>query len=266
MILIIILPCHYKNEISVSNTINIQGFKKVYGDHVVLDGIDLEIQQGEIYALLGASGSGKSTLLKCLNLLEIPTAGTLGIQGLQFDFAKPGSISSKDILALRQKVGMVFQNFNLWPHLTVEENLMLAPLQVLRQKKAAVKEQAKQLLNKVGLSEKATTYPHKLSGGQQQRVAIARALMMKPEVLLFDEPTSALDPENVKEVLNVMQALAEEGTTMLVATHEIGFAKNVATHAVFLERGKIVEQGIAKQILTNPKTDRLRSFLDAVCH
>ena len=248
----------------MSSAINIQGLKKVYGDHIVLDGVDLAVQRGEIYALLGASGSGKSTLLKCLNLLEMPTAGLLTIQGLQVDFAKPHAISSKAIIELRKKVGMVFQSFNLWPHLTVEQNLMLAPLQVLKQKKIDVKNQAKQLLDKIGLSEKAGVYPHKLSGGQQQRVAIARALMMKPEVLLFDEPTSALDPENVKEVLSVMQALAEEGTTMLVATHEIGFAKNVATHAIFLEKGKIVEQGVAKQILTNPNTDRLRCFLDAV--
>jgi ABC-type polar amino acid transport system ATPase subunit len=250
----------------MSNTITIKNLQKTYGEHVVLDGIDLEIQKGQIYALLGASGSGKSTLLKCLNLLETPTAGTLNIHGLKFDFAAAENITPKDILTLRKKVGMVFQNFNLWPHLTVEENLMLAPMQVLKQNKDVAQKHAEKLLKKVGLSEKATTYPHKLSGGQQQRVAIARALMMKPDVLLFDEPTSALDPENVKEVLKVMQALAEEGTTMLVASHEIGFAKNVATHALFLENGKIIEHGVAKVILTNPKTDRLRSFLDAVYH
>jgi ABC-type polar amino acid transport system ATPase subunit len=248
----------------VPNNIKIQHLKKAYGDHIVLDGIDLAVNKGEIVALLGASGSGKSTLLKCLNLLETPTSGHVQIHELNFNFNSQKKICLKDTLALRKKVGMVFQNFNLWPHLTVEENLILAPIEVLQHKKSEAIKQAHQLLKKVGLSEKANFYPHKLSGGQQQRVAIARALMMRPDVLLFDEPTSALDPENVKEVLNVMQALAEEGTTMLVATHEIGFAKNVASHAIFLEAGKIIEQGAAKEILTNPKSERLRSFLDAV--
>lgn len=249
----------------MSHIINIQGLSKSYGDHIVLDHIDLQASKGEIYAILGASGSGKSTLLKCLNLLEIPSAGKLNIHGLKFDFAK-STISAEDTLALRKRVGMVFQNFNLWPHLTVEENLILAPTQVLKRKKADAKETAKKLLKRVGLAEKAAIYPQKLSGGQQQRIAIARALMMKPEILLFDEPTSALDPENVKEVLQIMKDLAQDGTTILVATHEIGFARNVATHAIFLEKGKIVEQGEAQRILTKPNTERLQDFLNAVYH
>lgn len=249
----------------MSAIIDIQGLSKSYGDNIVLDHIDLQAGQGEIYAILGASGSGKSTLLKCLNLLEVPSAGKLNIDDLKFDFTQ-SKISDEDTLALRKRVGIVFQNFNLWPHLTVEENLILAPIQVLKTKKVDAKDTAKKLLKRVGLAEKATVYPQKLSGGQQQRIAIARALMMKPEVLLFDEPTSALDPENVKEVLQIMKDLAQEGTTILVATHEIGFAKNVATHAIFLEKGKIVEQGDVQQILTKPTTERLQDFLKAVYH
>lgn len=247
--------------------IHLTGLRKAYADQYVLDGIDLTIQPGEIYVLLGSSGSGKSTLLKCLNLLETPSEGQLDINGLSFNFSKKDiSLSSKETLALRKKVGMIFQNFNLWPHLTVEENLMLAPIEVLKEDKKEIQVKAHQILKKVGLFEKAKTYPSQLSGGQQQRVAIARALMMEPDILLFDEPTSALDPENVKEVLKVMQSLAEEGTTMVIATHEIGFAKNVASHALFLEKGKIIEQGKATEILTQPKTERLKNFLSAVYH
>ncbi len=247
--------------------ISIQGLKKAYGSHVVLDDIHLNVKRGEIQVLLGVSGSGKSTLLRCLNLLEIPSAGQIQIDEFLFNFGGTRfSIhkQSKAILALRKKVGMVFQSFNLWPHLTVEKNLILAPRQVLHTSKQEAEDKAEALLAKVGLREKKFAYPSQLSGGQQQRVAIARALMMEPEVLLFDEPTSALDPENVKEVLKVMQALAEEGTTMLIATHEIGFAKEVASHALFLEQGKIVEEGEAKAMLNQPKTPRLQAFMDAV--
>lgn len=246
--------------------IEVKNLKKAYGDQFVLNGIDLEVNKGEIHVLLGASGSGKSTLLKCLNLLEMPSLGSIQIDDFLFNFSQPETLKSqlKNTLVLRKRVGMVFQNFNLWPHLTVQKNLTLAPMQVLGQSQAEAQQKAASILKKVDLSEKSNAYPNELSGGQQQRVAIARALMMSPEVLLFDEPTSALDPENVKEVLKVMQNLAEEGTTMLIATHEIGFAKNVASHALFLEQGRIIERGEAKLMLNDPQTERLRCFLDAV--
>lgn len=239
-----------------------------YQERQTLKNINLNIDQGDIVVMLGSSGSGKSTLLNCLNLLTRPISGQYQIGDLSFDFSSGSQFkpSASQLQSLRKRVGKVFQSFNLWPHLTVEKNLSLAPIQVLKKEKNEVEAKAHAVLAKVGLADKLKAYPHELSGGQQQRVAIGRALMMEPDVLLFDEPTSALDPENVKEVLKVMQSLAEDGITMLVATHEIGFAKNVATHALFLEQGQILEQGLAKDILNKPETERLRCFLDTVCY
>jgi ABC-type histidine transport system ATPase subunit len=246
----------------------INNLYKSFGDHVVLDDVSLTASPGDVIALLGSSGSGKSTLLRCVSLLDKADSGVIQINGYVVDYANlgkkklPKSIVSK----LHKKIGMVFQQFNLWPHMTVLQNLIEAPLLVLKQSKDQAIENAKVLLKKVGILHKETCYPLQLSGGEQQRVAIARALMMKPEIMLFDEPTSALDPEVVMEVLNVMKTLANEGTTMIVATHEIGFAKEVASQVIFLEQGKIHEQGGAKETLNNPKTTRLKQFLQAVCH
>lgn len=217
---------------------------------------------------MGSSGSGKSTLLRCINLLTTPDAGVIQIdkQILAFEPGKSHPLSHKEITKLRIKIGMVFQQFNLWAHKTVMENLIEAPVHVLKQPKNLALEQAEALLEKVGLTDKKNQYPVQLSGGQQQRAAIARALMMKPEIMLFDEPTSALDPEMVGEVLNVMQSLAAEGMTMLVATHELGFARNVACQAIFLDQGIIVEHGVAKEMFKNPQTSRFARFLEAVQH
>ena len=249
--------------------IEIKGLKKLYTEGIpILEDIDLTIAQGAIHVLIGASGSGKSTLLKCLNLLELPSAGEIKINQFYFNFSAASSnkVQLKQCTALRKKVGMVFQSFNLWPHLNVKQNLMLAPLKISHKSRAEIEEQALKILTKIGLANKIDAYPGQLSGGQQQRIAIARALMMDPEVLLFDEPTSALDPENVQEVLKTMQALAEEGITMLIATHEIAFAKKLAHRVHFLDQGKIIEQGAAKTLLDTPATERLRCFLQAVCH
>ncbi len=248
--------------------LSINSLSKAFGQQVVLDDVSLTAQQGDVIALLGSSGSGKSTLLRCVSLLDQADSGVIELDDLTIDCAAlnkkklPKTIAKK----LHKKVGMVFQQFNLWPHMSVLQNLIAAPQYVLKQSKAQAVENAQYLLNKVGIAHKEECYPSQLSGGQQQRVAIARALMMKPEIMLFDEPTSALDPEVVAEVLNVMQLLAKEGMTMLVATHEIGFAREVASHAVFLEQGKIHEQGVAHEILNNPQTARLQQFLQAVCH
>jgi ABC-type histidine transport system ATPase subunit len=232
----------------------------------VLKGVSLTAKSGDVIALLGSSGSGKSTLLRCVNLLETPSSGQINISNMSLDFNINPVLSAESIQQLRQKVGMVFQQFNLWPHLTVLQNLITAPMCVLGQSETVATEHAKALIKKVGLSDKETSYPSRLSGGQQQRVAIARALMMNPEVMLFDEPTSALDPEMTNEVLSVIKSLAAEGMTILVATHEIGFAKEVATRAIFLEQGKIAEEGSAREMLTNPTTLRLKEFLQSVHH
>lgn len=241
---------------------------KRFGDQHVLRGVSFSAGLGDVVAVMGSSGSGKSTLLRCINLLTIPDSGVLHIdnQALTFTARQRHPLSAKQIAQLRRKIGMVFQQFNLWPHLTVLQNLIEAPVQVLKQPRSSAIEQAQILLEKVGLADKQRQYPGQLSGGQQQRAAIARALMMKPEIMLFDEPTSALDPEMVNEVLNVMRALAAEGMTMLVATHELGFARNVATHAMFLEHGVLLEQGTAREMFSNPKTRRFQQFLEAVQH
>lgn len=251
---------------SVVTKIAVKDIHKSFGGQPVLRGVSFAANTGEVVALMGSSGSGKSTLLRCINLLTTPDSGIIQIDQQHLEFASHVAhpLSHQEMTQLRQKVGMVFQQFNLWAHKTILENLIEAPVYVLKQSKAAAIEQAQILLKKVGILDKQHQYPIKLSGGQQQRAAIARALMMKPEIMLFDEPTSALDPEMVGEVLNVMQALAAEGMTMLVATHELGFARNVATHAIFLDKGVIVEEGMAKEMFKSPKTSRFSQFLEAV--
>lgn len=231
---------------------------KSFGDLEVLKGIDLELQKGEVVCLIGASGSGKSTFLRCLNFLEIPTSGEVVLNQHKV------SATKDDLNKVRANMGMVFQHFNLFPHFSVLENIIEAPIKVKKIKKADAIEQAYQLLKKVDLEDKAHEHPARLSGGQKQRVAIARALAMEPQVMLFDEPTSALDPETVESVLQVMRNLASEGMTMVVVTHEIGFARAVADRVCFLHEGQIWEQGTPCEILDNPKEERTKLFLQAV--
>ena len=238
--------------------ISVKGLKKSFGDHEVLAGIDEHIQKGEVVVVIGPSGSGKSTFLRCLNLLEQPTGGQIFIDGT--DITDP----KNDINKLRQRMGMVFQQFNLFPHKTVKENIMLAPVKLKLLSKAEAEQKATALLERVGLPEKADAYPGQLSGGQQQRVAIARALAMNPAVMLFDEPTSALDPEMVGEVLEIMKELAKDGMTMVVVTHEMGFARDVADRVLFMSDGIIVESGTPDEIFTAPKHERTQSFLKKV--
>lgn len=237
----------------------IDDLKKQFGSLEVLKGVSLKIEKGEVVALLGASGSGKSTLIRCINMLEKPTSGNIWVDG-----ELVSSYIPKKQQEYRKKVGMVFQHFNLFPHMTILQNMMFAPMKVKGMKKQEAKELAMQLLERVGLAEKAETYPGKLSGGQKQRVAIARALAMEPEVLLFDEPTSALDPEMVKEVLDVIKELANTGITMVVVTHEMGFAKNVASRVVFLDQGVILEDSSPDEFFANPQTERARAFLGEI--
>lgn len=238
--------------------ISVKGLVKAFGDHVVLNGINEEIKKGEKVVIIGASGSGKSTFLRCLNLLEQPTDGHIFFDGV--DITDP----KNDINKHRQRMGMVFQQFNLFPNMTVKKNIMLAPVKLKLMSKKEAEEKAMELLTRVGLPEKADAYPGQLSGGQQQRVAIARALAMNPEVMLFDEPTSALDPEMVGEVLEIMRELADDGMTMAVVTHEMGFAREVATRVLFMDEGVIAEQGTPDEIFNNPKNPRLQSFLGKV--
>ncbi|WP_430602363.1 amino acid ABC transporter ATP-binding protein [Enterococcus sp. DIV0724b] len=238
--------------------INIKNLHKTFGKNEVLKGIDLDVNAGEVVVIIGPSGSGKSTFLRCLNLLEQPTDGTIEFEG------KNLLDKDTDIDALRQKMGMVFQNFNLFPHKTVLDNLTISPIKVKKETTDAAKEKAFALLEQVGLKDKATSYPSSLSGGQQQRVAIARALAMNPDVMLFDEPTSALDPEMVGEVLAVMKALAVEGMTMVVVTHEMGFAREVADRVIFMDAGIIQEEGTPEEIFGQPKNPRTQDFLRKV--
>ncbi|MGF1524767.1 MAG: amino acid ABC transporter ATP-binding protein [Leptolyngbyaceae cyanobacterium] len=238
--------------------IRFQSLHKSYGSLEVLRGMSGQIHPGEVVAIIGASGCGKSTLLRCFNRLESINSGDLVVNGI--DLSRP-DLPRKQLQQLRAQVGMVFQQFNLFPHLTVLENLTLAPQKVLGQKKHKCRELASHFLAKVGLVEKGHAYPDQLSGGQKQRVAIARALCMQPEIMLFDEPTSALDPELVGEVLEVMKQLAEEGMTMVIVTHEMQFARDVANRVIFLNKGKIEEDGNAYDVITNPQSERLRSFL-----
>lgn len=240
------------------------GVTKHYGTVMALTGADLSASRGEVVALIGPSGSGKSTLLRCLNFLEKPSSGTVMLGEERFearDFHKPGRQARNRLISLRRRVGMVFQSFNLWPHRTALENIMEGPLHVLRLPRAEAEERASALLARVGLAPRARAYPSELSGGQQQRVAIARMLATEPEVLLFDEPTSALDPELVGEVLNVMQSLAQEGRTMLVVTHEIGFARDVADKVIFMNQGAIREVGTPDEVLRGRRSEALQSFL-----
>ena len=232
--------------------------QKSFGDLKVLQGINGQIQKGEVVSIIGSSGCGKSTLLRCFNRLETINGGQLVVNGI--DLSEP-KLSRKALQALRAKVGMVFQQFNLYPHMTVLENLTLSPRKVLSRPKGECEEMARTYLDKVGLAEKALSYPDQLSGGQKQRVAIARSLCMQPDVLLFDEPTSALDPELVGEVLLVMRNLAEEGMTMVVVTHEMQFAREVASRVMFLNKGQVEEEGDPREILTHPRSERLKAFL-----
>ncbi len=236
--------------------IEVKGLVKSFGDLEVLKGIDQNVDEGEVLCIVGPSGSGKSTMLRCINRLEEPTGGEIYIDG--------ELITDKNIDRIRTKMGMVFQQFNLFPHMSVLDNLTCGPVNVKKEDKAAAEEKAMKLLARVGLAEKADQFPRNLSGGQQQRVAIARALAMDPEVMLFDEPTSALDPEMVGEVLDVMKSLAKEGMTMVVVTHEMGFAKEVADKVIFMDGGYIVEQGTPEDVLSNPQMDRTKDFLSKV--
>ena len=238
--------------------IEVKGLKKNFGKIEVLNGIDNEIKKGEVVCIIGPSGSGKSTFLRCLNLLEEPTGGQIIFDGT--DITDPKT----NINIHRQKMGMVFQQFNLFPHMTVLDNMTLAPMKLLNLSKAEAEERAISLLEKVGLADRKDSYPSQLSGGQKQRVAIVRALCMEPQVMLFDEPTSALDPEMVGEVLAVIKDLAKSGMTMAVVTHEMGFAKEVADRVLFIDEGVIAEEGTPDEIFNNPKSQRLQSFLSKV--
>src|SRR5690625_2927354 len=238
--------------------IKIEGLVKSYGDLEVLKGIDYEVKEKEVICIIGASGSGKSTFLRCINLLEDITDGAVYIEGVKVN--DPNT----DINKIRTEVGMVFQRFNLFPHMNVLDNITIAPIKVRKVDPEKAEEHALELLRKVGLSDKAYAYPEQLSGGQMQRVAIARALAMKPKIMLFDEPTSALDPEMVKEVLDVMKQLAEEGMTMVVVTHEMGFAREVGDRVLFIDGGYLVEEGTPKEIFQNPQHERTKAFLSKV--
>ncbi|MEU8529795.1 MULTISPECIES: amino acid ABC transporter ATP-binding protein [Streptomyces] len=238
--------------------IEIRNLRKSFGDHEVLRGIDFTVAPGEVVCVIGPSGSGKSTLLRCANLLEEPTGGTVTVDGV--DLTDP----DVDLDAVRRRIGMVFQQFNLFPHLSVLENLTIAQRRVLGRGKAEAAAVGRENLAKVGLADRADSYPAQLSGGQQQRVAIARALSMGPALMLFDEPTSALDPELVGDVLAVMRALADEGMTMMVVTHEMGFARDVADRVVFMDDGRVVEEGSPEQVLGDPAHERTRAFLARV--
>jgi polar amino acid transport system ATP-binding protein len=244
------------------------GVRKVFGDTEVLKGIDLTVAAGEVVSLLGPSGSGKSTFLRCINHLEGLDGGEISVNGSLVGYrrhnGKKYELRRRDVAAARRDVGMVFQRFNLFPHRTAMENVMEAPVFVKRQDRASARAQASRLLERVGLAERENAYPATLSGGEQQRVAIARALAMEPMLMLFDEPTSALDPELVGEVLEVMRKLAEDGMTMIVVTHEIGFAREVCDRLVFMDAGVIVEQGAPAEVLANPRHERTRSFLSKV--
>ena len=254
----------------MSKLIEVKNLKKHYNKGTIkaLDGVTVEINKGDVMVVIGPSGSGKSTFLRSLNLLEEPTAGEILFNGVDITKKKvknaDGKLVKLDIDQHRQKMGMVFQHFNLFPHKTIMENMTLAPIQVKHMSKADAEAKAMQLLKRVGLDDRADAYPIQLSGGQKQRIAIVRALMMEPEVMLFDEPTSALDPEMVGEVLEVMKELAQEGMTMVVVTHEMGFAREVGNRVLFMADGKLLEQGTPEEIFGNPQCDRLQDFLAKV--
>ncbi len=237
--------------------IEIKNLHKSFGHVEVLKGVDVSIEEKEVVVIIGPSGSGKSTLLRCMNYLEEPTSGDITVDNMKLD-------KHADINKIRENIGMVFQRFNLFPHMTVLENIVLAPTKVLKISRDQAISTAMDLLQRVGLKEKANSYPSQLSGGQQQRVAIARALAMKPKVMLFDEPTSALDPEMVTEVLDVMKSLANQGMTMVVVTHEMGFAREVGDRVLFVDEGRIIEEGTPKEIFENPKQERTKLFLSKI--
>ncbi|MFE1950988.1 MULTISPECIES: amino acid ABC transporter ATP-binding protein [Streptomyces] len=245
-----------------------EGVHKSFGAVQVLQGIDLEVKQGEVFCLIGPSGSGKSTFLRCINHLEKINGGRLYVDGELVGYRQQGDklyeLRDREVALKRRDIGMVFQRFNLFPHMTALENVMEAPVQVKKQSRADARKRAGELLERVGLGDKAKNYPSQLSGGQQQRVAIARALAMDPKLMLFDEPTSALDPELVGDVLDVMRDLAESGMTMIVVTHEMGFAREVGDSLVFMDGGVVVESGHPRDVLTNPQHDRTKSFLSKV--
>ncbi|CRK52338.1 cystine ABC transporter (ATP-binding protein) [Rhodococcus sp. RD6.2] len=255
-------------EVQAVHAVDVRGVHKSFGALEVLKGVDLTVRQGEVTVILGPSGSGKSTLLRTLNHLEKVDRGTIRIDGELVGYRRRGSVlrelRDREILRQRSKIGFVFQNFNLFPHLTVLENVTEAPVSAQRRDRTEVTAEARQLLDRVGVADKADQYPKQLSGGQQQRVAIARALALRPNVILFDEPTSALDPELVGEVLDVIRDLAGAGATLVIVTHEIGFAREVADTVVFMDDGVIVEQGPPRQVLDHPTHDRTRAFLSRV--
>ncbi|KRQ11338.1 amino acid ABC transporter ATP-binding protein [Bradyrhizobium sp. DASA03076] len=246
--------------------VSVNGLVKSFGPHRVLNGVSFDVRRGEVVVVLGPSGSGKSTMLRCVNFLETFEGGTITVDGAPVGYRSDGQgrrrmLDEKMVAENRERVGMVFQSFNLFSHRTVLQNVMMGPVSVQHRDKSEVRKQALELLEKVGMAEKADQYPARLSGGQQQRVAIARALAMRPAVMLFDEATSALDPELVGEVLRVMRELATEGMTMVVVTHEMSFAREVADRVIFMDGGAIVEQGVPHEIMANPQTERFRSFL-----
>ena len=255
---------------TASDTLAVQaeGVRKSYGRFEALRGIDLEVARGQVTCLIGPSGSGKSTFLRCINHLEKVTAGRLSVDGELVGYRQHGGklyeLRDKEVCAKRAKIGMVFQRFNLFPHMTALENVTLGPIRVKHESRSAAEERARKLLDRVGLADKLASYPSQLSGGQQQRIAIARALAMEPSLMLFDEPTSALDPELVGDVLDVMRGLAEDGMTMIVVTHEMGFAREVADSLIFMDEGVVVESGQPREMLASPQNERTRSFLAKV--
>ena len=242
----------------MSSLLEIRHLRKNFGDNTVLTDLNLNVEKSQVLSIIGPSGSGKSTFLRCLNLLETPTSGEIFFEGKNILEKK------NDINEIRQKMGMVFQHFNLFPHLTVLQNITLAPVSLKKMTEEEANKKAFELLERIGLSDKANAYPSSLSGGQKQRIAIVRSLAMNPDVILFDEPTSALDPEMVGEVLNLMKELADDGMTMICVTHEMGFAREVATRILFMDGGKIAEQGSPTEIFENPKSERLKQFLNAI--
>jgi arginine:pyruvate transaminase len=257
-----------EQPVAAKKMIEVLDLHKRFGNIEVLKGISLTAHEGEVISLIGASGSGKSTLLRCINMLEVPDQGSIHVDGesIKLNYGRPGAplvADAKQLVRIRSTLGMVFQNFNLWPHRTVLENLIEAPIQVLRESRAEAIERAEALLDRVGLAAKRNEYPAFLSGGQQQRVAIARALAMRPKVMLFDEPTSALDPELVGEVLRVIRSLAEEGRTMILVTHEMAFARDVSSKVAFLHQGLIEETGSPDSVFIDPRSERCRQFVNA---
>jgi octopine/nopaline transport system ATP-binding protein len=257
------------NNTSPPPTIQVDNLHKSFGSLDVIKGVSMRAHQGDVVSIIGSSGSGKSTFLRCINLLEYPTSGNISVSGEPIKF-KSGSVGDlmpadmRQVERIRLQLGMVFQSFNLWEHLTVLQNVIEAPVHVLKMKKAEAQERAEKLLNRVGLWEKRNQYPAVLSGGQQQRVAIARALAIEPRALLFDEPTSALDPELVGEVLKVIRDLAEEGRTMILVTHEMKFASKVSSHVVFLDQGRVEEEGIPQKVFQESESERCRNFVKSV--